>query len=280
VRVAVLGATGFVGGHLTKALAGRGDDVRAISLHDPQAAAASANGCDVVINLAGAPIAQKWNDDAKREILESRTLLPQRFLDALAGESAIPKAYVSASAVGYYGYSKDAAFTESDGPGTDFLADVCARWEATARNAHDLGMRVACVRSGIALGSDGGALAKILPPFKMGAGGVIGNGKQWFSWIHIDDLVGVYLLAIDGADGALNATAPNPVTNAEFTKALGEAIHRPSFLPVPTFALRAMLGEGADALLNGQRVVPKRTQELGYEFAFPTIGPALANVTV
>jgi len=278
VKVAVLGASGFVGGHLTKALADRGDDVRAISLHDPETAAVAASGCDVVVNLAGAPVAQKWNDDVKREILESRTLLPQRFLDALAKQPEIPKAYVSASATGYYGYSKDATFTESDGPGTDFLADVCARWEATARNAHDLGMRVACVRSGIALGRDGGALAKMLPPFKMGAGGIIGNGKQWFSWIHIDDLVGIYLLAIDGAEGVLNGTAPNPVTNAAFTKALGEAIHRPSFLPVPTFALRAMLGEGADALLNGQRVIPKRTQELGYAFAYPAIEPALDQV--
>jgi len=277
VKIAVLGATGFVGRHLTKALAARGDDVRAISLHDPEAAAAQANGCDVVVNLAGAPIAQKWNDEVKRDILESRTLLPQRFLGGLAEQPVYPKAYVSASATGYYGYSKDATFTESDGPGTDFLADVCARWEAIARNAHDLGMRVACVRSGVALGGDGGALAKMLPPFKMGAGGIIGNGKQWFSWIHIDDLVGIYLLAIDGADGVLNGTAPNPVTNAAFTKALGEAIHRPSFLPVPTFALRAMLGEGADALLNGQRVLPKRTQELGYAFTYPTIEAALAN---
>ncbi|HEY8321979.1 MAG TPA: TIGR01777 family oxidoreductase [Candidatus Baltobacteraceae bacterium] len=276
--VAILGASGFVGGHLAAALAARGDEVRALSLHDPDAAAARADGCDVVVNLAGASIAQKWSDEVKREILESRTVLPQRFLDALAKQTRIPRAYVSASATGYYGYSADATFTESDGPGSDFLADVCARWEATARNAHDLGMRVACVRSGIALARDGGALAKILPPFKMGAGGIIGNGKQWFSWIHIDDVVGIYLLAIDGAEGALNATAPNPVTNADFTKALGEAIHRPTFLPVPTFALRAMLGEGADALLNGQRVIPKRTQELGYAFAYPTIESALANV--
>jgi uncharacterized protein (TIGR01777 family) len=279
VKIAVLGASGFVGGHLTKSLSDRGDEVRAISLHDPEAAAVETNGCDIVVNLAGAPVAQKWSDAAKREILESRTALPQRFLDALATRpETIPKAYVSASAIGYYGYSKDATFTESDGPGTDFLADVCAKWEATARNAHELGMRVACVRSGIALGSDGGALAKMLPPFKMGAGGIIGNGKQWFSWIHIDDLVGIYLLAIDGADGVLNGTAPNPVTNAAFTKALGEAIHRPSFLPVPTFALRAMLGEGADALLNGQRVVPKRTEELGFAFRYPTIEAALAQV--
>ncbi|MDQ2992102.1 MAG: TIGR01777 family oxidoreductase, partial [Candidatus Eremiobacteraeota bacterium] len=219
-----------------------------------------------------------WTDEVKREILESRTVLPQRFLDALAAQPNKPGAYVSASASGYYGYSLTAEFTESDGPGSDFLADVCAQWEATARNAHDLGMRVACVRTGVALGSDGGAMAKVIPPFKMGAGGIIGNGKQWFPWVHVDDVVGVYLLAIDGADGALNATAPHPVTNGEFTKALGHALHRPTFLPVPTFALRSMLGEGADVLLNGQRVLPKRTQELGYAFKYPTLDAALADV--
>ncbi|MDQ2992265.1 MAG: NAD-dependent epimerase/dehydratase family protein, partial [Candidatus Eremiobacteraeota bacterium] len=142
----MLGATGFVGGHLAKALAARGDDVRAISLRDPEAAAGSADGCDVVVNLAGASVAQKWNDEVKREILESRTVLPQRFLDALAPQPNKPAAYISASASGYYGYSQTAEFTESDGPGSDFLADVCAQWEATARNAHDLDMRVACVR--------------------------------------------------------------------------------------------------------------------------------------
>ncbi len=277
MKVGLLGGTGFIGGHLSKALVARGDDVRQLSLRDPEAAAHGAAACDVVVNLAGTSVGQKWTDEVKREILESRTALPQRFLDALAMQPHKPAAYISASATGYYGYSQTAEFTESDGPGSDFLADVCARWEATARNAHDLGMRVACVRTGIALGRDGGALAKMLPPFKVGAGGILGNGKQWFSWVHVDDVVGVYLLAIDGADGALNATAPNPVTNAAFTKALGEALHRPTFLPVPTFALRAMFGEGADALLNGQRVLPKRTQELGYAFKYPTLELALAE---
>lgn len=277
MKVALLGATGFVGGHLAKALAARGDDVRPLSLHDPEGAAGGAADCDAVVNLAGASVAQKWDDEAKRAILESRTVLPQRFLDALAARPTRPAAYISASAVGYYGYSETATFVESDGPGTDFLADVCVRWEATARGASALGMRVACLRTGIALGRDGGALAKIIPPFKSGAGGRIGSGKQWFSWIHIEDLVGIYLLALDGADGALNATAPNPVTNAAFTKALGDALHRPTFLPVPTFALRAMLGEGADALINGQRVVPARPLELGYAFRYPTIEAALAE---
>ena len=280
MKVAVLGASGFIGGHLTHALAARGDEVRALSLHDPEGSAARASGCDVVVNLAGAPVAQKWTDEVKREIRESRTVLPQRFIDALAKQSEIPKAYVSASAVGFYGTSQDATFTETDGPGTDFLAGVCADWEATARNARGLGMRVACVRTGIALGSDGGAIAKMLAPFKMGAGGIVGNGKQWFSWIHVDDVVGIYLLAIDGAEGVLNATAPNPVTNATFTKALGHAVHRPTILPVPTFALRAMLGEGADALLLGQRVLPARPIELGYAFAYPTIETALAQAVV
>lgn len=276
--VAVLGASGFVGGHVVAALRKRGDDALELSLHDPEAAAREAAVADVVVNLAGASVAQKWDDEVKREILESRTVLPQRFLDALAGRESRPRAYISASATGYYGTSPDATFVESDGPGTDFLARVCTAWEATATGARDLGMRVACVRSGIALGTDGGALAKILPPFRLGAGGIIGTGKQWFSWIHIEDLVGVYLLAVDGAEGVLNGTAPNPVTNAEFTRALGAALHRPTFLPVPTFALRAMLGEGADALLEGQRVLPQRTMELGYAFRHPTLDEALVSL--
>ncbi len=275
MRVGVIGATGFIGKHLCAALSGRGDDVRALSLRNPVRTAQEATDCDVLVNLAGEPVAQKWSDAVKRAILESRTVAPQQMLDALSGAASKPSVYISASAVGYYGTSVDATFTESDGPGADFLAGVCAEWEATALGARDLGMRVACIRTGLALAADGGALGKILTPFRLGAGGIIGTGKQWFPWIHIDDLIGIYLLAIDGADGAINATAPNPVTNAEFTRALGEALHRPTLLPVPTFALRAMLGEGADALLQGQRVLPKRALELGYAFRYPTIAEAL-----
>jgi uncharacterized protein (TIGR01777 family) len=280
MKVLVLGASGFVGKHLVAALTARGDDVRSASLREPERAAAMADGCDVVVNLSGAPVAQKWTAEHKRAILESRTEAPRRFLIALGGIEHRPKAYVSASAVGYYGASQTETFTEKSPPGTDFLADVCVRWEAEAKRAADLDMRVSIVRTGIALGRDGGALAKMLPPFRLGLGGIIGDGKQWMSWIHIDDLVGIYLLAIDGAPGVLNATAPKPVTNAEFTKTLGTVLHRPTLLPTPTFALRAMLGEGIEAVTRGQRVVPTRTQALGYTFKFIDLSGALDRILV
>jgi uncharacterized protein (TIGR01777 family) len=184
---------------------------------------------------------------------------------------------VSASAVGYYGASETVTFTESSPPGSDFLAEVCAGWEREASRAGELGMRVARIRTGIVLGPDGGALARLLPIFKAGLGGIIGSGRQWNSWIHIHDVVGIYLLAIDRAEDALNATAPEPVRNVDFTSALASALHRPAFLPVPEFALRLIFGEGASILTTGQRVLPERTMSLGYTFAFPQIGPALAS---
>lgn len=278
MRVGVIGATGFIGRHLAQALRARGDEVVADSLRDPGAAAQRLAVCDVVVNLAGEPISQRWNAAVKHNIVYSRTELPRRFLDALASRPQKPGAYISASAVGYYGTSETATFTESSPPGDDFLAQTCAQWEREAMRAQTLGMRVAIVRTGIALGSDGGALAQMLPPFKMGAGGIIGTGRQWVSWVHIDDVAGIYLKAIDGASGVLNATAPHPVTNAELTHALGRAVHRPTMLPTPTFALRLMFGEAAEILLTGQRVLPERTQLEGYIFSFTEIDAALENL--
>jgi len=278
MNVLLVGATGFIGRGLERALRARGDDVAAASLRDPEAAAAAAAQCDAIVNLAGEPLAQHWSENVKLRIESSRVEAPRRFLEALSRRTFAARAYVSASAIGYYGTSETAAFDETSAPGDDFLARVCVGWEREARQAAGLGMRVAIVRTGVALGADGGALAKLLPPFRMGAGGIVGNGRQWLSWVHVDDVVGVYLLALDGAEGPLNACAPNPVTNAQFTHALGRALHRPTLLPVPTFALRAMLGEGADMLLQGQRVLPLRTQELGYRFAFPELTGALANL--
>ena len=278
MNVLLVRATGFIGRGLERALRARGDDVAAASLRDPEAAAAAAAQCDAIVNLAGEPLAQHWSENVKLRIESSRVEAPRRFLEALSRRTFAARAYVSASAIGYYGTSETAAFDETSAPGDDFLARVCVGWEREARQAAGLGMRVAIVRTGVALGADGGALAKLLPPFRMGAGGIVGNGRQWLSWVHVDDVVGVYLLALDGAEGPLNACAPNPVTNAQFTHALGRALHRPTLLPVPTFALRAMLGEGADMLLQGQRVLPLRTQELGYRFAFPELTGALANL--
>jgi len=278
MRVLLLGASGLVGKHLAGALRERGDEVANASLRDTEAAAGAAESADAIINLAGEPLAQRWSASVKARIESSRVETPRRFLDALARRQRRATIYVSASAIGYYGTSESATFVEESPPGDDFLARVCTGWEREARRAGDLGMRVAIVRTGVALARDGGALAKILPPFRIGAGGTVGSGRQWFSWIHIEDLVRIYLMALGGVDGAVNACAPNPVTNADFTAELAEVLHRPAKIPVPTFALRALLGEGADILLKGQRVLPRRTQELGYSFEFPELKAALANL--
>jgi uncharacterized protein len=279
VKVLLLGGSGFLGRHLTAALQKRGDEVVQLSLRDPAAAALVAASCDAVVNLAGEPVAQRWNDLVKERIVYSRTELPRRFLAALSVLERKTSVYVSSSGIGYYGISETETFVESSPPGTDFLAEVCVGWEKHAFKARDLGLRTSVIRTGLVLGVDGGALAKLLPPFRLGLGGSTGSGRQWYSWIHIDDLTGIFLAAIDAGDGAYDATAPEPVRNAAFTKALGKALHRPAIFPTPPFALRLMLGEGAYAVLTGQRVLPKRTIEaLKYRFAFETLEKALADL--
>ena len=279
MKVLLLGGSGFIGRHLAAALQKRGDEVVRLSLRDPAGAAIVAATCDAVINLAGEPIAQRWNDVIKERIVYSRTELPRRFLAALSVLERKTSIYVSASGIGYYGISETETFVETSPPGTDFLAEVCVGWEEHAFKARDLGLRTSVIRTGLALATDGGALAKLLPPFRLGLGGRTGSGRQWYSWIHVDDLTAIYLAAIDAGDGAYDATAPEPVTNAAFTTALGKALHRPAIFPTPPFALQLMLGEGAYAVLTGQRVLPKRTIEaLNYTFAFETLEPALANL--
>jgi len=211
-------------------------------------------------------------------VLESRSSLPAKFLGELATQHLQPKVYVSASAVGYYGTSLGATFTEDSGPGSDFLAGVCVAWEQAANYASNLGMRVAIVRTGLVLGTDGGALARLIPLFRAGTGGRVGSGKQWYSWIHIDDAVAIYLLAIERIDGPINATAPNPVQNETFVQDLARVLHRPSALPVPGFVVKAALGEGAVMVLEGQRVLPQRALNEGYTFKFPDLHAALTNL--
>jgi uncharacterized protein (TIGR01777 family) len=278
MRILILGAGGFIGRHLAAALRGRGDHAVTASLREPEAAAAAAAACDAVVNLAGESLAQRWSKDVKELILRSRSDLPQSFIDAVAKSERRPRVYVSASAIGYYGTSESATFTESDPAGNDFLAGVCAAWERTAQHAADLGMRVACVRAGLVLGTDGGALPKLLPLFKAGTGGRAGSGKQWYSWIHIDDAIGIYLLALDRLAGAVNATAPNPVRNAEFADELARVLRRPSALPAPAFAIQFALGEGATLILDGQRALPQRALAEGYTFKFPTLEHALKDL--
>jgi uncharacterized protein (TIGR01777 family) len=276
MKVTVLGASGFVGRALVAALTARGDDVHGVSLRDPARAAEAADGSDVVVNLAGAPVIERWTGERKRIIASSRIDAPHAFLTALERADVRPNVYVSASAIGYYGTSRTATFTETSPPGDDFLARVCTAWEAEAANAGALGMRVAIVRTGVVLGRDGGALAKLLPLFRSGLGGPIASGEQWSSWIHLDDHIGIYLLAIDGYAGVLNATAPQPVTNRDFTRALAAAVHRPAFLPAPEFALKLVFGEGASILTEGQRVLPEAALAAGYAFRYPDITSACA----
>jgi uncharacterized protein (TIGR01777 family) len=276
MNVTVIGASGFIGRHLVAALTGRGDRVTATSLRDPAAAARACEGADVVVNLAGEPVAQRWTPAVKAAIRSSRVEAPRALIDGFATLSNKPKAYVSASAIGYYGRSETATFDESSAPGNDFLADVCVAWEAEADRAASLGMRVAKVRTGLVLGTDGGALPKLLPIFRLGGGGIVASGKQWYSWIHIDDEVGIYLHAIDGTDGVLDATGPTPVRNDEFTRSLARTLHRPAFLPVPAFALQVLFGEGAIVVTEGQRVLPTRTKATGYSFKYETIDAAFA----
>ncbi|GAC1415830.1 MAG: TIGR01777 family oxidoreductase [Candidatus Velthaea sp.] len=278
MRLTILGASGFIGRHLTTALRTRGDEVIEASLRDPAVAAQASNGSAVVVNLAGASVSERWTDAQKRAIETTRVDAPRAYLAALARVEHKPSRYVSASAIGYYGTSRTATFTESNGPGDGFLARVCTAWEAEADRARDLGMRVAKVRTGLVLGKDGGALGKLLPIFNLGAGGVVASGEQWYSWIHMDDQIGIYLAAIDGVDGVLNATAPNPVTNRDFTKALGAALHRPTIFPTPAFAISFVLGEGAVVVTEGQRVLPEATLASGYAFKYPRLDEALAAI--
>jgi uncharacterized protein (TIGR01777 family) len=276
--VTVLGASGFIGRHLTAALRARGDDVVTASLRDPARAAEASAGSDAVVNLAGAPVAVRWTDAAKREMTRSRADLQRAYLDALPRAGAVPRTYVCSSAIGYYGTSPTATFDESSPPGRDFLARLCVAWEAEADRAAALAMRVAKIRTGLVLGTDGGVLAKLLPVFRLGLGGVVASGEQWYSWIHADDEVGIYLHAIDRAEGVLNAAAPNPVTNREFTRALARTLGRPALFPVPAFAGRVLFGEGALMLNEGQRVVPQRTLASGYVFRHPELGEALTSL--
>ncbi|HZT79578.1 MAG TPA: TIGR01777 family oxidoreductase, partial [Gemmataceae bacterium] len=245
--------------------------------------------CDAVIHLAGENIfGKRWGAAFKQLLHDSRVRGTENVVAALSRNPRTadgrPRVLVSASAIGWYGPHGDEELTEDAPPGDDFLARVCVDWERAARAAEPLGVRVALVRVGVVLDREGGALAQLLTPFKLGLGGPVGwtpwSGRQYLSWIHHADMVGLFLLALDnpGAAGPLNGTAPHPVTNREFGKALGRALHRPAFLPVPPLALRLMLGEVAHIVATGQRVLPKRPLALGYAFRFPTIDAALADI--
>ena len=297
MRVTVTGATGRIGTRLVGALRKRGDDVTVLSRNpdkaraslqveahawqpesEPAPAAALA-GRDGVVHLAGEDVAQRWSDDAKRRLRSSRELGTRNLVTGLREADPRPGVLVSSSAVGFYGPRGDEPVTEDAAPGTDFLAQLCVAWEREASAAEELGLRVVRVRTGIVLDKDGGALAKMLPFFRLGVGGPVAGGRQYMPWIHIDDLVGIYLAALDGDSwsGAINGAAPAPATNKEFSKALGRALHRPAFAPVPSVAIRALYGEMAQIVVNGQRAVPQRAQALGFSFAHSELDEALQS---
>lgn len=238
-------------------------------------------GVDAVFNLAGEPVASgRWTTERKRRIRESRVIGTKNLVEGIRRLDRRPPVLVSASAVGYYGDCGDRELTESSEAGDDFLADVCAQWEQSSHEAESLGVRVVCVRIGIVLAPGGGALARMLGPFKLGLGGRIGSGRQWMPWVHIEDVVGVLQHASGNVSvsGPMNAVAPNPVTNSEFTRTLGRALHRPTLFPVPNAVLRLAFGEMGGMLTASQRVAPRSAQLSGYAFRYTELGSALDAV--
>jgi uncharacterized protein (TIGR01777 family) len=270
MRITITGATGLIGSRLTARLRERGDDVTTLSLRKDDLPP-KLEGAEAVVHLAAENLARRWTDAAKREILASREEGTRRLVQALPDSV---ETLVSASAVGYYGPRGAEEVTEDDPPGDDFAARVCVAWE---REANQANARVVTIRTGVVLDASGGALKKMLPPFKLGVGGPVAGGEQYLAWIHVDDVVGIYVAALDNAGwvGPVNATAPDPVTNAEFSKALGRALHRPAILPIPGFALRTLYGEMATIVTTGQRAIPREALARGYEFRHPDLDEAL-----
>lgn len=301
MRVAITGATGTIGRALTQALQQRGEQVVALSRDErrgreilgdgvvvqtwqsptrepppPEALA----GADAVVNLLGEPLSQRWSDDVKREIRESREGATRQLVEGLGAlpDGERPGILVSQSATGYYGPSDDRPLDEESPAGSDFLAGIVLGWEREALAAPSR-TRTIVTRTGVVLAPAGGALAKMLPFFRLGVGGPVAGGRQYVSWIHLDDVVGAILHCLDGRlDGAVNLTAPSPVTNAEFSKALGRALHRPAVLPVPAAALKLLYGEMATIVVTGQRVLPRKLEQDGYVFSHPRVEEALRDV--
>ena len=295
MKALVTGATGFVG----RQLVGRLRDPKILTRNserarqrlsveafdwDPLAGtppASAFDGVNTVFHLAGEPVAEgRWTGAKKERIRSSRVLGTQNLVAGLAASAQRPATLVSASAIGYYGSKGDALLDESAAPSTSFLGQVTQDWESSALAARELGMRVVCVRIGIVLGPGGGALASMLPLFKIGAGGRLGDGRQWMSWIDLDDLIALMLHAATEAQasGPINGVSPNPVTNRDFTRELARALHRPAIFPAPAFALRLALGEFADVLLSSQRVVPRAAINSGFSFKYPTLQASLEHI--
>jgi hypothetical protein len=300
MRVFVAGATGFIGRSLVPALQSEGHTVVAWVRSESRARAslgaavetvmapsgplgltAAVERCDAVVNLAGAPIlGGRWTAERRAMLGVSRSGVTAELVRAIASARQRPRVLVSGSAVGYYGNRADDILTEESEPGSGFLADLCRDWEDEARKADALGVRVVLLRTGVALGQGGGALAQMLPAFRLGVGGPIGSGRQYLSWIHLHDLVALIVAALgdDRFRGPVNGVSPEPVRSRDFARALGRALRRPAVLPVPALALRVIFGQAAEVLLASQRVVPAALDRLVFPFAFPALAAALADV--
>ena len=296
MKILITGASGLIGKALQRSfaergyqmlLAGRGTPERENQIQwSPEDGfrdddLARLEGLDAVVHLAGENIAGlRWTDEKKKAIRDSRVNGTRNIVDTLAGLDQKPKVFITGSALGFYGDRGDEIMTETSRPGNTFLSEVCKEWEMESRHAEDSGIRTVLLRTAIVLSKEGGALATMLTPFKFGVGGVVGSGKQWMSWISLDDVVGIINFALEneGLRGAVNVASPNPVTNEEFTKTLGEVLYRPTFLPLPEFAVNLVFGEMGDALLiDSTRVEPKRLLDAGYKFKFTNLKPALEN---
>lgn len=296
MRIVVSGATGTIGRALVEALDARGDEVVALARDVAKARRLLGvesvawthpklepapreplEGADAVVNLLGEPVAQRWTDEARHEIHSSRVLGTRNLVEGLRICDRRPRTLISQSATGWYGARGDEVVDEREPAARDFLAQVTVDWEHEARRAEDLGTRVVLTRTGVVLARGGGALARMLPPFRLGLGGPVAGGGQWVPWVQIDDVVGaiVHAIATEAASGPLNVVAPAPVTNAELARALGRVLRRPAVMPVPGAALRLLYGEMAQVVTTGARVVPRRLQELGYAFRWPELEPAL-----
>ena len=296
MKILITGASGLIGTALRRSLAEKGRGMLLASRRepkderhiqwDPSTGFADEDlvrleGLDAVVHLAGESISGlRWTDEKKKAIRDSRVQGTRTIIEAFARLEKKPKVFISGSATGFYGDRGDSELNESNSAGDTFLSEVCKEWEAESRRAEDMGVRTVLLRTGIVLSKNGGALAAMLTPFKLGVGGVVGSGKQWMSWVSLDDVVGIinFVLENEEIHGPVNAVAPNPVTNAEFTKALGKELYRPTILPLPEFAVKLVFGEMGDALLlDSTRVVPKRLLEAGYEFKFTDLQPALRH---
>jgi len=276
MKCVLSGGTGFIGSHIVKRLRHSNHEV---TVWGRKLQFEPHNDFDAVISLAGEPVAQRWNDEVKQKIRDSRVLGARALVEAMSRLPRKPRVLVSASAIGIYGDRGDEILTESSPLGTGFLADVCKGWEEEADRAVESGIRVMKLRVGFVLGKDGGALAKILPAFRAFAGGRLGSGKQWMPWIHVADVAELFTYAVENdVSGVWNATAPNPVRNTQFTDALASAVSRPALFPVPPLALKLAFGEFAQHMLDSARVVPEAALHQSFHFRYPNLKPALQNL--